>query len=217
MLWESSLVMIDQETESLWSHLLGECMKGPLKGETLEIIPSVMSDWKAWKQRYPETSVVFMERTDGRYLSGHKLVHADLMMGLVLNGQARAWPFFSLEERHFIQDELQDTRLLVTFDTRSATASVFDRSVGDKVLEFEWRDERLVDQQTGSTWDVVTGQAVEGPFLGEQMRRLPGVVSNPAVWGLYHEDGTMWNPRDAEPAPNAESEPKDEPALPNGG
>ena len=108
MLWESSLVMIDQETESLWSHLLGECMKGPLKGETLEIIPSVMSDWKAWKQRYPETSVVFMERTDGRYLSGHKLVHADLAMGLVLNGQARAWPFFSLEER--LRDETRQTK-----------------------------------------------------------------------------------------------------------
>ena len=31
-LWNRSLIMMDKETDSLWSHLLGEAMAGPLEG-----------------------------------------------------------------------------------------------------------------------------------------------------------------------------------------
>ena len=44
MLWNRSLVMLDQETKSLWSHILGQAMRGPLKGTRLEVIPSTMTD-----------------------------------------------------------------------------------------------------------------------------------------------------------------------------
>ena len=60
MLWESSLVMVDSETKTLWSHILGEAMQGPLQGETLEVIPSVMTEWKNWISKYPESTVMFM-------------------------------------------------------------------------------------------------------------------------------------------------------------
>ena len=36
MLWQRSLVMQDKETGSLWSHILGEAMRGSLKGTSLE-------------------------------------------------------------------------------------------------------------------------------------------------------------------------------------
>ena len=31
MLWRDSLVMQDRETETLWSHVTGEAIRGPLK------------------------------------------------------------------------------------------------------------------------------------------------------------------------------------------
>ena len=39
MLWKHNLVMQDLETRSLWSHMLGECMAGELKGARLTMLP----------------------------------------------------------------------------------------------------------------------------------------------------------------------------------
>ena len=66
-LWNRSLVMQDLETKSLWSHILGECMEGELKGQRLEIVPSSMTDWKSWKEQAPETTAVLMSRTSKNY------------------------------------------------------------------------------------------------------------------------------------------------------
>ena len=41
MLWNRSLVILDAETKSLWSHILGRAMRGPLEGETLEVLPGL--------------------------------------------------------------------------------------------------------------------------------------------------------------------------------
>ena len=67
MLWQDSLVMYDVETRSLWSHLLGEAMAGPLKGTVLGQVPSVMVDWKTWKSRHPQTTVLNLSRTSAAY------------------------------------------------------------------------------------------------------------------------------------------------------
>ena len=40
-LWNHSLVMVDQETGSLWSHLLGRAMSGPMKGTNLKTLPGL--------------------------------------------------------------------------------------------------------------------------------------------------------------------------------
>ena len=47
--------MYDRQTESLWSQLLGESVKGPLIGTKLEFVPSWMMTWEEWKTQYPDT------------------------------------------------------------------------------------------------------------------------------------------------------------------
>ena len=42
LLWNRSLVMIDKETRSLWSHLLGESMQGPLQGKPLDFLTATI-------------------------------------------------------------------------------------------------------------------------------------------------------------------------------
>jgi hypothetical protein len=67
MLWNRSLVMIDRETESLWSQLLGTAQRGPLKGTELEILPAIMTDWKTWRELHPDTTAVILSRTSKNY------------------------------------------------------------------------------------------------------------------------------------------------------
>jgi hypothetical protein len=58
------------------------------------------------------------------------------------------------------------------------TATAFGRLVGGRELEFERRDGRIVDRQTGSEWDI-TGRAVAGELRG---KRLPQVRHDEQFW-----------------------------------
>jgi hypothetical protein len=49
------LVMFDRETDTLWSQLLGEAVRGELIGTKLEFVPSWMMTWEEWKALHPDT------------------------------------------------------------------------------------------------------------------------------------------------------------------
>lgn len=61
-LWQSNLVMYnrtgDEDTESLWSQILGEAILGEATGEKLAIIPADTIKLGQWKSRYPDTKVL---------------------------------------------------------------------------------------------------------------------------------------------------------------
>ncbi len=59
--------MYDRQTDSLWSHLTGKAVIGPLKGKRLEIYPAAMLRYSEWKQLYPDTLVL---KKEGNGLSG---------------------------------------------------------------------------------------------------------------------------------------------------
>ena len=62
--------MKDLETKSLWSHLLGKCMEGELKGTQLMTLPALLTDWETWNRIHPETTVLLMRRTDNQFTRG---------------------------------------------------------------------------------------------------------------------------------------------------
>ena len=57
-LWRNSLIMMDEETGTLWSHVLGEGIEGPLAGRKLASVPSVQTTWAAWQAAHPGTRVL---------------------------------------------------------------------------------------------------------------------------------------------------------------
>lgn len=192
MLWEGSLVMVDSETESLWSHILGEAMRGPLEGEVLEIIPSVMTDWGTWKSRYPQSTVVVMPRTAVDYTRSFLSQNTPLIIGIADENQARAWWLADLDSNPVLNDRFAEWDVLVAYDKRSMTAVLFDRDLDGRELSFEERDGKLVDRETGSEWDRLTGVATQGPLKGKRLSQLPGIVSDAAAWHTYHFETTFW-------------------------
>lgn len=58
-LWRDALLMYDHQTRSLWSHITGEAIQGPLKGKKLKPLASMPQiSWKTWQDNYPNTSVL---------------------------------------------------------------------------------------------------------------------------------------------------------------
>lgn len=70
-LWRNSLVMQDEETGTLWSHITGEAMSGELAGAVLELVPAVQTTWAQWRAAHPETRLLrkSAEITSSRYAS----------------------------------------------------------------------------------------------------------------------------------------------------
>ena len=63
-LWKNVLIMYDRQTDSLWSHLTGEAVIGPLKGKRLGTFPAAMMRYSEWTQLYPDTLV--LKKNTGR-------------------------------------------------------------------------------------------------------------------------------------------------------
>ena len=55
MLWRNSLVMIDRESGTWWSHVTGRAIKGKNSGSQLQKLESVETSWSEWRAAHPDT------------------------------------------------------------------------------------------------------------------------------------------------------------------
>ncbi len=103
----------------------------------------------------------------------------EFVLGLVIGGKAKAYPFSVLSRRPVINDQFEKVPLLVAFDKESATGMVFIRRVKGKVSSFKKTDVKgqeglfLADDSTGSVWNGLTGRGVRGRLKAEKLKALP--------------------------------------------
>ena len=210
-LFRNNLVMYDHQTNTLWSQVLAQGIRGALRGEHLNLIPSELTEWGHWKERHPQTQVLSAERLGKQadslidpyvsyYVSGiagltgasgdDRLAAKELVVGLVVGDQARAYPLPALQRRGFINDELASLPLLLLYDTDLDTVRVYHRAVSGQTLAFQPGDEMgtIRDETTGSTWDVRRGVAVSGPLQGTRLQRLSAPLVYWFAWADFHPD-----------------------------
>lgn len=64
-LFNSNQLLYDRtgsgETDGLWSQMMSQAICGPRVQETLMHLPVELTEWKDWKQRYPDTKVLSRE------------------------------------------------------------------------------------------------------------------------------------------------------------
>ncbi len=107
-LWNSSLVMFDRQTFSLWSHFTGEGLVGIFAGDRLASFPVSLASWAEFRHAHPDGIVLsrdtgfardygrnpypgyddvttppflFEGETDGRYAAKTRIVGLDLPSG----------------------------------------------------------------------------------------------------------------------------------------
>lgn len=185
-----SLVMIDSQTGSLWSHILGEAMAGPLKGTQLTIIPSAMTDWASWKAKHPQTTVVMLPRTSRKFRREFFRNPERFVIGYVDDGKTRAWGFDVLGKSPVINDQHGRQPVLVTFNVKANAPYLFSRMIDGKTFTFSEKNGKLTDDQTNSVWDRTSGKAISGSMKGKQLKPLPGVVSFKRAWQNFHPNSS---------------------------
>jgi hypothetical protein len=211
ILYQRSFVLYDHQTDSLWLQVTGEAVQGTLTGQRLQVIPSTLTYWNRWKERYPQTQVLMGQHAAGDMgtYTGLTEEHRD-HHGLVvyLQGSARLYPFSLLDKKGVFQEEWRGEAVAVVYSRPGGLAVAWKRRVGDRVLTFDDHSVgppvqfTLRDQQTGSLWDALSGVAESGPLAGESLQRMLGHPILLDRFAVFHPEGTV-----AESESESESEP----------
>lgn len=140
--WRRNMVMIDDQTKSLWQQATGECIYGKLKGRRLELLSGENTNWNSWQQKHPKSEFVFncVEARKG-YLSREGMIKAlnfvtpkitppgftDLkglptratVFGISYNGISRAYPKSEIENLNIFEDHFNDKKIALEYNTSS--------------------------------------------------------------------------------------------------
>jgi hypothetical protein len=139
---------------------------------------------------------LFEGEVDGRYTAMTRIA------GVERDGAAIGVPLVTLREQRVVTGELDGTVLVFFWQPGTASAldagriadgddigatGVFLPVVEDRALTFTANDAGFVDDQTGSTWNLL-GQAVDGPLAGSRLEPVPHVDTFWFAWAAFRPD-----------------------------
>ena len=118
----------------------------------------------------------------------------DIVIGLSINGESKAYPLFILVWHEIVNDVIGDTPVAVTYCPLCYTNQVFDRTLDGTVVEFgtsgKLYNSNLVmyDRLTDSYWSQGLGIAITGELSGDMLDTIPFDVITWRDWKEVHPD-----------------------------
>ena len=137
----------------------------------------------------------FVNASEASYLEAE-----DEVVGLVLDGVARAYPLRILNWHEAVNDHVGPFPIVVTYCPLTRSAVVYDRRVNGRTLSFGisgrlyQSNVLLYDHQTESLWSQLREEAVTGPQAGTRFQALPAVTTTWAAWRRAHHDVLVLSP-----------------------
>jgi len=119
------------------------------------------------------------------------------IIGLEIDGAARAYPLAVLMWHEIANDTLGDVPVVVTFCPLCNTALVFEREFDGVVHDFgttgnlRFSDLVMYDRQTESWWQQATGEAIVGELTGSRLTFLPAQIVSLADFESAHPTGDV--------------------------
>ena len=119
---------------------------------------------------------------------------SDVVIGLEINGDARAYPLFILVWHEIVNDRVGDVPVAVTYCPLCYTNQVFERIINGNEVEFGTSGKLynsnllMYDRWTESYWSQALGTAVTGELTGMQLKTIPFDVITWGDWKKLHPD-----------------------------
>jgi hypothetical protein len=119
-----------------------------------------------------------------------------LVLGVAMNGEARAYPIRFMGYHHHIQDTIAGKPILVTYCTVCRTGRVYEPIVNGKREKFrlvgmDHFNAMLEDETTGSWWRQVNGEAIAGPRKGQRLPEVFSTQTSLAKWLELHPNSLI--------------------------
>ena len=132
---------------------------------------------------------VFATVSDSQFMSD-----SDTVIGLEINGQAKAYPLFILVWHEIVNDDVGGLPVSVTYCPLCYTNQVFERIIDGQEVEFGTSGKLynsnllMYDRLTESYWSQALGIAVKGELTGYQLDLVPFDVITWGDWKKLHPE-----------------------------
>ena len=119
-----------------------------------------------------QPTVINLSSADSNKITRNKLV-----IGIVLNGEARAYPIQLIGYHHQVVDTINSVPVMVTYCTVCRTGRVFNPVVNGKYEKFrlvgmDHFNAMFEDETTKSWWRQSTGECIAGPLKGSILTEI---------------------------------------------
>jgi hypothetical protein len=125
-----------------------------------------------------------------------------------LNGEAAAYPYEVLSEVRVVNDTVGGEEIVVFWTEGAASAldtsnipegrevgsaAAYSRLLDGKPLDFEFKDGKILDKQTGSEWNIF-GLAVAGEWKGRQLEPVVSINHFWFSWAAFKPETRVYQP-----------------------
>ena len=114
----------------------------------------------------------------------HFMSDSDTVIGLEINGEAKAYPIFILVWHEIANDKVGETPMML-ISLYSENSRAFERTINGMVLDFEYTEGKIFDSQTNSEWNY-DRLSVSGEYHGEKLERMPIEPGFWFEWFAFH-------------------------------
>lgn len=119
--------------------------------------------------------------------NGNKIPEEKLIIGVAINGEAKAYPIQLIGYHHQVRDTVGNTPVMITYCTVCRTGRVFSPVVKGKnetfrLVGMDHFNAMFEDLSTKSWWRQATGVAIAGPLTGASLQELPSKQSTLSSW-----------------------------------
>lgn len=205
-LFEGNTVLIDRNTGSLWTQMLGMAFDGPLRGRGMPLLPVFWMTWNYAGRTFPNAPVLApvdpkkaygrdpygsYQRRDSYYQNDilvypvsrldRRFPRKTPMLGLEHNGFFMGISVDYVKKNGVVNFFMADAALAAVHDPRMDVVRVFDRRIWDKPSLFVKEKGRLMDLGTRTFWNW-DGKAVEGNMRDASMKELFGIYAMWFAW-----------------------------------
>ena len=225
MLYRSNKLMYDRRTQTLWHQFRGEPVVGPLAGSgiRLEVLPVVLTTWGDWVATHPGTTVLdiftgvypttsyrpesdvsstyysYRNAKDTMFpvaLRDQRLAVKEQVFGLVLNGAAKAYPRYLLEQSPVLNDTVGTDSVVIVTAGPGAGPRAYLR--GGNVFRADAPradgEPPVVLDESGAEWTVSEDALVNSQNHGQRLLRLPGKDAFWFGWFVFYPDTDLYFP-----------------------
>ncbi len=121
----------------------------------------------------------------------------DLVLGVIVNGDARAYSARVLQRHEIVNDVIGGQPIAVTYCPLCGSGVAFSRLVKNEIVEFgvsgilHNSDLVLFDRSSKTLWQQITGKAFAGPHRGQQLVSVPVRMTDWKSWKNIHPDSLV--------------------------
>ncbi len=121
----------------------------------------------------------------------NKVDTSRLVVGIEINGEARAFPVQFIGYHHQVRDTVAGKQVMVSYCTVCRTGRVFSPVVDGRTETFrlvgmDHFNAMFEDGATHSWWRQANGEAIAGPSKGKQLAEIPSRQVTLAEWLRQH-------------------------------